>query len=605
MKWNQTPLLPLLGAILVGWTAGHWYFHRESWGPSAALGSIPAVESKVVFPADSFEGQMQATTEVAALAKLWKEMAEGDRSTWDWQLKAAALWQRWAELDLDSALASLPLKPTEPPQPTDVWEELLRMTDTSNSTQFVHDLPHRAVFAVFAKQDLDRAIATAGELPLQEGFSAQLGILEVLSARDPQRFFDLAAQAISKVKHLPELIIPKSLLTAAFAKLLQSDTAAACRILEDQKAAFDVFGYHQNKLLQMLRDHWLQNDPAGAGRWLLSKDEGAFLPGFAESLVIKLIHQDPDLAEELATRKGGHWNFGGLMAESFALAEDVAKLLPDELMMIYMSDAMFQVKPKDLPRAVAWIDGLKNKRYAKEATLKLFPGWHRVEPDAALDWLLHHVEPATRDEALRNLVFGGSLVGLPDIHLTYPEQDSILAALPPEVQLSTVAERLGPYYVGDVDRMLELADRLPAGAAKDAALKRLAQDTEKSHPDLATVLKHRTSDVSLQTAYQAHAIATGYLRDAATATATFQSLPNGPLRDAVADEMQRTYAPDEPAAAWQWTLQIGDAATRKVKLEALLHAWPVERREEAKHCLEAAKKVLTDDEQTQMGRIIR
>ncbi len=601
MKWKQTPLLTLLGAILVGWTAGHWYFQRESEETSAALGSVPGTESKQMFPADSFEGQMQATTEVAALAKLWKGMAEGDRSTWDWKLKAAALWQRWAELDLDSALASLPaLQPIEEGKPTGMAALLFR-PGPGKWPLSRDDIPRRALFAVFAKQELERAMVVANKLPHEEAVSAQIGILEVMVSGDPKRFFDLAAQLTSKFGNLPDSIIPEPLRTAAFAKLVESDSTAALRMLEDHKTVFDVFGYYQNNAWETLWQHWRQSDPVGAGRWLLSKDEGTFMPAaeLTASLLPKLARQDPALAYEVVSRKGG-WSLDTLVAEDFALASEFAKQFPDNSGIHALEKAIAQVKPKDIPLAAAWIEGLKDKDYARASTLNLFPVWQRAQPGVAMDWLLQRTTEDVRNVALQQLI-SGSFAN----ERTYPEQDRMLAELPPEVNTGTVAQMLKEGGLGDVSRALELLDRLPAGAAKDAALAKTVQVFGTDFPELAKALQTQVTDVSLQASYQAHSIAAAYIRAPDTAVAAFQSLPNGSLRDAVVDEMRRTYMAEDPAAAWQWTLQLSDPAKRKTNLGSLLENWPAERREEAKHCLETSKSVLTETEREALGRRIR
>ncbi len=594
MKSVRLPLLILLGFGLAGWLGGRLYFH---WGRSVIPPPATARPAVTAESADSFQEKVAGVLDVAALQAQWRLIEAGDREDWAWQIKAAALWQRWTELDAASAMAALP----PPVIGIRQLSEMERMFESQpTEPKVLDDLPRMVVFSVLARKDLDSALKLAQSLPADPRIAAMNGILEVLAVDNAPRFFEIAATLDSKS-------IPEQFGIEAFWTVLKSDLPSALDLLQKNAVNFGKYGSSGMNAWELLLNTWKEKDPQALADWWLSTKTTVGINRYFESdlanrLALQFSSTNPTLAVEILIKKGGHslWKIG---SESLSLAVQLSQQVPGKFGNSALTRAIEAVQPRDLPLAAEWVQSLASQTEKNTAIQTLFPHWHDQAPAAALAWLLQQSDQETKQSSLVRI-----LKRQPGVRnqMSFEQVDQALLSLPDELRNAVACRLLVDHNVDrTIERDLQMLEQMVPGPVQNDALAQLMSIWRKENPVVAGEFPKLVAEPALQTQFRAQAVAEEYLAQPDLAASNFKSLPAGGRRDAVAASMSVLYEAEEPGAAMEWAMQISDHTFRLEKLTQIARNCPAQKYPDVAKYFKDPRVGLSDLEVEQLRRVSR
>ncbi len=337
----------------------------------------------------------------------------------------------------------------------------------------------------------------------------------------------------------------------------------------------------------VIGSEYAKKDPIAALAWATANDSGGY-PRLQMQVLAQIAVDDPELAfsEALAIRNSGHRSS-------------------------LMSNVIRAAARKDPAIAIALIEQVDNPARRREASSSLVNHWIRTDPDAAIAWIQEHDEQ-TANELMASAV----------MMITRSDLDSAIRILPrvsgPQVQnmrvqvAQRIAQQRSAAEAQSFIRQFEgqegyrqlqgaviggiaqsdpvgaklLADQLPRGAERDAALAQIIRHRAATRPREAIAWLDSIDSEVQQGAATASIATSWYQQDPLAASRWVGDLPRGSQRDDAIMRMARHFR-DVTAAEQALIDSIEDSEKRgRAQLSQITH---IMRRDPAK-----ARKMLSE-----------
>ena len=299
--------------------------------------------------------------------------------------------------------------------------------------------------------------------------------------------------------------------------------------------------------LALVVKEWAAKDPAAAAAYLTNFPPRQ-RPEFIRSIAEAWARQNPEAALEWARNRAEEGErmsaLGGSLAALAETAPAKAAALLSGLQGTKLDLRAFNVSllarnwaGLDLAAAAGWAKGLSNAWLRAAAVSGVLAQWVELDPRGAADFALSAQDGTEQD--------GGELDARTRFARRYAVPQGGLP-LNPDERLGSI---LSTWSQRDWRAASDWVNQLPAGAARDAALKGLCQGLAASQPEQAA--------------------------------AFVASMPPGSAQSDAAVDVVGRWAQQDPNAASQWVAAFPQGQTRERAADGLISAWAVASRQPA------------------------
>jgi hypothetical protein len=396
---------------------------------------------------------------------------------------------------------------------------------------------------------LEPRAALAASLTLKSGSWGRDAVGLVLgnwSAKEPE-----AALAWVRQSSSASLLGPR--LAQVLPQVARTDPRAALAAVSEIESK----GSRQAALARVVKE-WAAKDPAAAAGYLTNFPPRQ-RPGFIKSIAEAWARQNPEAAVEWAQSRTDESERMNALSGAFAALAETAPTraaalfsglegTKADLRAFNVNDLSRKWAASDLAAASDWAKGLSDASLRAAAVSGVLEHWLELDPRGAADFAVSVRDGA---EQLNSPLAWRHTFG-PGLPLSHDER---LGAI-----VSAWSQR-------DWQAASDWVNQLPAGGARDAALKGLCQGLAASQPEKAAAFVASMPPGSAQSEAAADVVNRWAQQDPKATAQWVRAFPEGQARERAAGNLIITWAlvARQPAEAAQW-LQTEPAGSARDRL---------------------------------------
>jgi hypothetical protein len=458
----------------------------------------------------------------------------------------STLFYGWTQMDPAGAMAKLDevkgLKQRE--QTLSGIVRSLGETDPERALEFAAGLENKSemrhtlsnVLKTIARDDPQRALKLAGShLNSELRADALSDISSIWLSRDPDA-------ALEWINSLPANDRNHAI-EGSIRQAMSDDIVNAVKLVESMPS-----GSGNSHHYYSIASRWADADPDAAAEWVKGIESVQAKAKAMNGLISNLVGSDPKKAaiflEEAGINSKNTSQIGSIVA-AWEATDPGAALdwmngldLQGEERSAAIKSTVKELASQDPERASVYVQTLTDPNERESSAISLMSSWARVDPDAAKNWAMTHLEGESKTQALGSLI---NQLSEHDVNSAISLYDEMLQTLPKEdtdKHLSVITSQITSNWAqNDPNSASEWLLKLPEGSYRSSSISQLVD---------------RWGD-----------------HDIDGAANFVLSLKDGNTRDQAVARLAQDMNRIDPEAAMEWAQSIGDERWREHAVRSL------------------------------------